>query len=129
MNQPNLDHARHDRTLIAGHAAGDLVEADRSRAEALLASCAGCSDLHRDLLAIASATRSLPAPKAPARDFRLTPAQAERLRRRSWLRAALRPFGTPRSVVRPMAAAFTSLGVAGLLVATALPALLGGGAA
>jgi hypothetical protein len=130
MNQPNpnLDHAEHDVTLIAGHAAGDLVAADRSRAEALLATCAACADLRRDLLAITVATRLLPAPVAPARDFRLTPAQAERLRKGSWLGRVLRPFAATQSAARPMAAAFTSLGVAGLLVAAALPGLFGSAA-
>jgi len=125
MHQPNLDHTLHDRSLIAGLAAGDLSDPDRNRANELLASCDDCTQLQADLLAIALATRQLPAPIAPARDFRLTDAQAAGLRRGSWLRAALRPFGASRSAVRPVAAAFTSLGVAGLLVATLLPALLG----
>jgi hypothetical protein len=124
----NPDHTRHDVTLIAGHAAGDLVDSARVQAEDLLATCRPCADLHRDLLAIALATHALPASTAPARDFRLAPEQAERLRRGSWLRAALRPFAASRSGTRPMAAAFTSLGIAGLLVATVLPALLGGSA-
>ena len=128
MHQPNLDHAQHDRTLIAGHAAGDLSDPDRSHAAALLAACRSCSQLHDDLLAIAAATRHLLAPQTPARDFRLTEAQAARLRRGNWLRALLRPFGAAGSAVRPAAAALTSLGVAGLLVATVLPGLLGGAA-
>jgi hypothetical protein len=129
MHQPNLDHPTHDLTLIAAHAAGDLPESDRRSAEAVLASCADCTDLHRDLIAIAVATQSLPAPLARIRDFQLEPAQAERLLRGSWLRRLLQPFGAAGSSVRPIAAAFTSLGVAGLFLATALPGLIGGGAA
>jgi hypothetical protein len=129
MHQPNLDHPTHDLTLIAAHAAGDLPESDRLSAEALLATCADCTDLHRDLLAIAAATHALPAPIARVRDFQLEPAQAERLLRGSWLRRVLQPFGAAGSSVRPIAAAFTSLGIAGLLVATALPSLIGGGTA
>jgi hypothetical protein len=121
----SADHVSHDPSLIAGHAAGDLSDTDRVHADALLSSCTPCSDLRRDLVAIAAATRSLPAPAMPARDFRLQPEQAERLRRGSWLRAALRPFAASGSVVRPMATAFTSLGLAGLLVATVLPSLFG----
>ncbi|HYK95197.1 MAG TPA: hypothetical protein VE011_04920 [Candidatus Dormibacteraeota bacterium] len=128
MHQPNAAHPTHDLTLVAAHAAGDLPEADRSRAEALLASCSQCADLRRDLIAIAEATHSLPAPFARGRDFQLEPAQADRLRRGSWLRRALRPFGTVGSPARPLAAALTTLGVAGLLVATALPGLAGGAA-
>jgi hypothetical protein len=128
MHQSNPDHPIHDLTLVAAHAAGDLLESERADAEALLASCADCADLHRDLLAIASATRTVPAPLARTRDFQLGPEHAERLRRGSWLRAALRPFGSPRSALRPVAAAFTTLGVAGLLVAATLPGIAGGAA-
>jgi hypothetical protein len=129
MHQPNLDHPTHDLTLIAAHAAGDLPDSDRPGAEALRAACADCTDLHRDLIAIAAATHALPVPIARTRDFQLEPAQAERLLRGSWLRRMLQPFGAAGSSVRPIAAAFTSLGIAGLLVVTALPGLIGGGAA
>ena len=121
MQHPNpSDHARHDATLIAGHAAGDLTDAERSRADALLAECEPCSELRRDLVAIAAATRSVPAPATLARDLRLAPDQAERLRRGSWLRGLLRPFGAAGSPVRPIATAFTSLGLVGLLVGVTL---------
>jgi hypothetical protein len=129
MHQPNLDHPTHDLTLIAAHAAGDLPQSDRPSAEALLAACADCTALHSDLVAIAAASQALPAPISRTRDFQLEPAQAERLRRGSWLRRLLQPFGAAGSSARPIAAAFTSLGVAGLLVATVLPGLIGGGSA
>jgi hypothetical protein len=126
MHRSNpIDHANHELTLIAGHAAGDLADSERLRAEALLQSCTSCADLRRDLVAIAGATRALPARALAHRDFRLDPAQAARLRRSSWLRTLLRPFGAAQSSVRPLAGAFTSLGVAGLLVANLLPGLLG----
>jgi hypothetical protein len=121
----HANHAQHDLTLIAGHAAGDLSETDRLRADVLISTCTSCADVRRDLVAIAAATRSLPAPAMPARDFRLLPEQAERLRRGSWLRGVLRPFAASGSAVRPIAAAFTSLGLAGLLVASVMPSLLG----
>jgi hypothetical protein len=124
----SADHVSHDPALIAGHAAGDLSDTDRVHADALISSCTECAGLRRDLVAITAATRSLPAPDMPARDFRLHPEQADRLRRGSWLRAALRPFAARRSAVRPMAAAFTSLGLAGLLVATVIPSLFGSAA-
>ena len=123
------EHAQHDVDLIAGHAAGDLTDPDRIRAETLLNSCASCAELRRDLLAIATATRNLPSPAAASRDFRLTPAQAARLRRGNRLTSLLRPFAAPSSAVRPLAMAFTSLGLAGLLVTNILPALLGGAGA
>ena len=118
------EHAQHDLSLIAAHAAGDLPDAERPRADALISSCTPCADLRRDLVAITAATRSVPPPFALTRDFRLDDAQASRLRRGSWVRALLAPFGASRSVLRPIAAGVTSLGVAGLLVATMLPTAL-----
>ena len=121
MQHPNPpDHARHDATLIAGHAAGDLTDIDRARADALLTECGACGDLRRDLVAIAAATRSVPAPAMLARDLRLAPEQADRLRRGIWLRTLLRPLGAAGSPIRPMATAFTSLGLVGLVVGVTL---------
>jgi hypothetical protein len=125
----NPVHVDHDPTLIAGHAAGDLMDSQVSAASALLASCTDCADLHRDLVAISTATRALPRDARSHRDFRLTAEQAASLRRGSWLRALLRPFASAQSAARPLATAFTSLGVAGLLVAAFMPAMLGGAAA
>lgn len=124
-NSTHADHAHHELTLIAGHAAGDLSDTDRAAADVLLAACNSCVELRRDLVAIATATRSLPAQSLPARDFRLDPERAARLRRGSWVRAALRPFASTSSAVRPMAAAFTTLGIAGVFVATVLPGIVG----
>ena len=119
------EHAQHDLELIAGHAAGDLSANDQTRADAQLTSCTSCADLRRDLVAIAAATRTLPAPANP-HDFRLTQSDAASLRRGGWIKSLLRPFASPDSTVRPLARAFTSLGVAGLLIANILPVLLGG---
>lgn len=126
MQHPN--HPDHDLTLIAAHAAGDLSDAERTRAQARIDACSACADLHRDLIAIAVATRSLPTRAAAPRDFRIAPEQAARLARRGWLRTLLAPLGAPRSAAQPLAAAFTSLGLAGLLVATFLPGLMGSAA-
>ena len=125
-NPANPNHPSHDSTLIAGLAAGDLTDSERARATALVDACTPCAELHRDLLAIAVATRTLPNLATAPRDFRLNAEQAARLRRGSWIRAALRPFGSSRSATRPIAAAFTSLGIAGVFVVTILPGLLGG---
>jgi len=131
-------HAHHDTLLIAGLAAGDLIAADRLRADALLADCADCRSLRDDLIAIAAATRALPATRAP-RDFRLSADQAARLQRRGWLATLLAPLSRAGSASRPIATAFTTLGLAGVFVATMLagfggataagPGLAGGGAA
>lgn len=129
MHRSNPDHPNHELTLIAGHAAGDLTDSERIRADVLLQSCTSCADLRHDLIAIATATRALPTAASAPRDFRLDPTQAARLRRGSWLRTLLHPFGAAQSGVRPMAAALTSLGLAGLLVTTIVPGLFFGSAA
>ena len=101
--------------LIAGHAAGDLTDTQASAAAALLASCSDCTSLHRDLVAISAATAPSRVTPTPPRDFRLTPS-----RRRAFAAGAGSEPCSDRSPplsLRPMAAAFTSLGVAGLLVA------------
>jgi len=128
MHLSNPDHANHELALIAGHAAGDLAVSEHARADALLQSCTACADLRRDLIAISAATRALPMAAVAPRDFRLDAAQAARLRRGSWLRTLLQPFGAAKSGVRPMAAALTSLGLAGLFVAMILPGMFGSAA-
>lgn len=124
--QPRSTHDQHDPTLISGLAADDLTSTvDRMRAQSLVADCADCSALHADLVAIAGATRTLPPSRAP-RDFRITAERAARLRRTGWLATFLAPFAGARSAARPLAAAFTTLGLAGVFMATVLPGLLGG---
>ncbi len=124
-------HETHDQVLIAARAAGDLAGRDFERAEELLATCASCRSLHDELVVISAASRSLPAPsRPPGLDFRLSPDQASRLAAGGWWRRLLQPFGpTAAASWRPMAAALTTLGLAGLLLA-ALPNLqLGAGGA
>jgi hypothetical protein len=130
--EPNTgSHANHDRLLIAGHAAGDLVGRDVERAEALLADCDACRSLRAELRAIASATRTLPPRTVPAgRDFRITADRAAALTRGGWWRRILRPFGRPSgSSVRPLALTLTTLGFAGLVLASLPSFPLGSGAA
>lgn len=126
MQHPN--HTDHDLLLISAHAAGDLAGSERARARALVDTCPSCAELHRDLVTIAAATHDLPRRAAAPRDLRLSVEQAARLRRGSWLRTILAPLSGARSAARPVAAAFTTLGVAGVLVATLLPGMLGSAA-
>jgi anti-sigma factor RsiW len=123
-----MQHQDHDLSLVAGLAAGDLSTQDRARAQQILESCAECTTIHADLIAIAAATRTLPKHLRAPRDYRLSADQAGRLSRRSWLRTLLAPFAGTHSAARPMAAAFTTLGLAGLLVVTVLPGLFGSAA-
>ena len=125
---PNLpsSHPEHDPTLIARLAAADLAPNDReaARARALLTDCPDCAELYADLLAIAAATAALPAPHR-TRDFRLTDADAARLRQAGW-RGALARLGSPGfAFTRPLATGLATLGIAGLLLATLPTVLLG----
>jgi hypothetical protein len=125
---PASDHAAHDPLLVAAlvDRDPDLTTAERAAGRALVASCTTCAALHADLLALATATHDLPTP-ARTRDFRISPADAARLRPGGW-RAWLGAFGSARdTVTRPLAIGLTTIGLAGLLVAT-VPGILTMGA-
>ena len=113
------DHAAHDRAVVAALAARDpdVTGDERQAAQALVAACTECARLHADLVALATALPTAATPRRP-RDFTLTAADAERLRGRGW-RAWLRRIGSSRdTITRPLALSLTTLGLAGLLVAT-----------
>ena len=122
------DHDDHDRELIAAFAAGDASQADRIRAEALSRECEPCRLLAEDLRLIAAAIRQLPAPAPLTRDYQLYAAAALRLRGGRWQRLS-RALGLSSWNPRPFAAALTTLGVAGLLIAVLPFMSLGSGAA
>ncbi len=128
MSDPRTNHDAHDPQLIAALLDRDLAADDGAVGRALLASCAACAALHADLVALASATRRMPLPERP-RDFRLRPADAQRLRP-NLVRRILGVLGTPRdSLSRPLAMGLTTIGLAGLLVGTVPAVLPIGGAA
>jgi hypothetical protein len=107
-----VEHA----ALIAALDAGDLVGTERERAADLAGACIGCASLLADLALIRVATAALPAPPR-RRDYRLTDADASRLRTTAWGRL-VGWLGAPRSTVRPFAGALVTLGIAGLLLTT-----------
>jgi hypothetical protein len=126
------DHATHDPVWMAALAAKDpdLTPADAARAQAALASCTACADLFADLVAVSAAIPSAAIPARP-RDFTLTPADAARLRARG-LRRWFSAIGSARDgITFPLALGLTTMGIAGLLLATVPGALTGsaGGAA
>ena len=131
-NQPAIpaDHAAHDPTWMAALAARDpdLSPSERTRAQAALESCGACADLLADLVALSAALPSAAIPARP-RDFTLTPADVARLRPNG-LRRVLKAIGSARDgVTFPLALGLTTMGIAGLLVAT-VPSFVGmGGAA
>ncbi len=116
MAMPTVsDHAAHDELLIARLEAGDLTSDELVRATALATTCESCGRLLADLRAIRTAARTLPSIARP-RDFRLTTADADRLRPARW-RALLAAFASPRlAFTRPLALGLTTLGLAGLLI-------------
>jgi len=113
---PPAGHAAHDPLLVA-------AAADRAgRLPAALADCPDCRALHADLLALAAAVPHAALPARP-RAYLLTPADAAGLRPAGW-RRWLAAIGTSRdAVTRPLALGLTTLGIAGLLVATVPGAL------
>jgi hypothetical protein len=107
-----IEHA----ALIAALDAGDLEGIERDRAATLVDTCTGCASLLADLAVLRAATARLPA--APrTRDYRLTDADAARLRPSAWGRL-VEWLGAPRSTVRPLAGGLAALGIAGLLLST-----------
>ncbi len=125
---PHLpDHATHDPELIAAYAAGDATGPALTDASELVAGCADCAALHRDLRAIAVALPALPAPVRP-RDFRLTPEQAASLAPSGW-RGVLAAFASPRfRLAAPLGTGLAAIGLAGLLLGTPGSVLPAGGA-
>jgi LPXTG-motif cell wall-anchored protein len=126
------DHGRHDRALVAALADRSedaMTPSERDRAEALVASCEACASLRHDLVAITAAAATAALPARP-REFTLTAADAERLRPRG-LRRWIRSIGSSRDAFsRPLALGLTTMGIVGLLVASAPGAMFGlGGAA
>ena len=118
------DHAAHDPMWMAALASRDpdLSASERARAAAALQTCGACADLLADLVAVSAAIPSAAVP-ARTRDFTFTEGDAARLRPRG-LRRWLAGIGSARDgITFPLAMGLTTLGIAGLLVAT-VPALL-----
>ena len=124
--QPTTTHTEHDLLFVAALAdrALDGVDAERGRAQ--VATCTDCAAVLAVLVSLAWATRALP-PVSRPRDFRLRPADAERLRP-NLVRRVLGSFGTARDgFSRPLAMGLTTLGLAGLLIGVVPGALPGDG--
>jgi hypothetical protein len=118
---PARDHSSHDELLLARLYGGDLEGPERARVLEQVAGCDRCAAALAEFGAIAKATASMRTPSRP-RDFSLSEADAARLRRVGWRRAALGLVGALRSLGRVRAAglSMTAAGVAGLLVVGAL---------
>jgi hypothetical protein len=129
---------------VARLAAGDLALGELGLGETMaarerIAPCDACAALAADLRAIATATRGLGSAAVRAasaasagsalapRDFRLSAADAARLRRRGLLGHA-GVFAWPAGSARCVGGALATLGLVGLLVSAGLPAFSGGAA-
>lgn len=111
-------HLTHDTILVASLADHSLDSSERAAAEALVASCGECAALQADLVTLVAATRAMPTPRRP-RVFTLTPDDAERLRG-SWWRRLVGVIGSSRDgFSRPLAVGLSTLGLIGILVASA----------
>jgi hypothetical protein len=126
FDRPEAPHGTHDLLLIAAFAANDLEAADVGRAEALVAGCSECAALAADLRLLTTASAALPAPAQRRRDYRLTPADAERLRPHGLRRVVGVFAGQHVQLARPLATGLTMLGIVGILLSSG-PAFLGGG--
>jgi hypothetical protein len=127
MNAPAA-HEGHDVSIVAALAARpvDLGESETTAAQAQVASCTACAEALADFVALQTALPGTATPRRP-RDFQLTPADAERLHRSGW-RRFLGYFGSPRDgFSRPLAIGLTTLGLAGVLLASIPSATLMGG--
>jgi hypothetical protein len=111
-------HAEHDPFAIAQLAADDLRPSERPAVERMAAECRDCATLLADLRAITTATAALPPMPAGlrTRDFRLTEADAARLRTGGW-RRRLAGLRSPRfAFMQPLGVAISTLALAGLLI-------------
>ena len=135
MTEPNqpanpANHDAHDPAWMAALATRDpdLSPSERTQAEAAIESCGPCANLFADLVAISGAIPSAAIPARP-RDFTLTAADAARLRPHG-LRRVLKAVGSARDgITFPLAMGLTTMGIAGLLLATIPTALSGAGGA
>jgi phosphatidylglycerophosphate synthase len=112
MPHVNDLHEQHDPILVVSLASGDFAAADRDRAtaQALVDSCADCAALHDDIVAIARATKALPAAARP-RDFQLSPEQAAKLRPAGW-RRLIAGLAAPGSIFsRQLGLGLATLGI------------------
>ncbi len=122
--QPSADHQLHDRLLVVRFAADDVHPPEAAAARAQIASCPDCAALVGEIRFVALATSQSPAPRR-TRDFRLTQAQAERLRG-SFFERLLRRLAAPNmGVLQPLAGAAVAVGLVLVIVGVGVPRTTG----
>jgi hypothetical protein len=127
-------HAGHDLLLLAAAVDRDADATIRAAADLQVQACPECAATFAELQTASVALVAMPRSAPIPRDARITPEVAARIRgERGWRRALgwVRNPSLPNA--RPLATAFTTLGLAGLLLTAFLPggiaAGLGGGGA
>jgi len=125
MSFPTADHhARHDPLLVVAATTDAQPSVEPTPGLDWIATCPACAALADDVRTLAVATAAVQPVRRP-RDFFLQPDDAVRLRRRG-LRGLVGALTRPAvDLGRPVAAALTALGLAGLLLAT-VPGVPGG---
>jgi len=118
MIEPSMAHGSHDTALVSSLSDHSLAPTERSAAEALVTTCSDCAALHADLTALVEATRAMTTPPRPA-DYTLTPADAARLRGSRWRRFVAAIGSSRDGFTRPLAVGLTTLGLVGVLIASA----------
>jgi len=119
------DHAGHDHQLIVAYACGDLGADEARDAGRLVEECRRCAALDREIRLMPSLARHVTAPPRP-RDFRLSAADAERLRG-SAMRRLLRRLGGPGlAPLQPLAGAALAIGLLLVVTTAALPLFFAG---
>jgi hypothetical protein len=124
-NRAADDHAGHDHQLIVAYACGDLGADEARGAGQLVEQCRRCAALDRDIRLMPSLARHLAVPSR-RRDFRLSAADAERLRG-SAVRRLLRRLGGPGlAPLQPLAGAALAIGLLLVVTTAALPVFFAG---
>ena len=127
-NRAADDHAGHDHQLIVAYACGDLGADEARAAVQLVEQCRRCAALDREIRLMPSLARHLAVPPRP-RDFRLSAADAERLRG-SAVRRLLRRLGGPGlAPLQPLAGAAMAIGLLMVVTTAALPIFFAGAGA
>jgi hypothetical protein len=124
-NRAADDHAGHDRQLIVAYACGDLGADEARDAGQLVEQCRRCAALGREIRLVPSLARHVAVPSRP-RDFRLSAADAERLRG-SAVRRLLRRLGGPGlTPLQPLAGAALAIGLLLVVTTAAVPVFFSG---
>jgi hypothetical protein len=110
-------HSGHDETLVVRLYGDDVSAVERDRARALVSDCEECAALFADLAAGSDVLRAMPVPPRP-RDFSLIDWESEA--GRGGRRGRIAGLLSGQRFLRSLGAAVATLGLAGVVVTSAL---------